>query len=100
MRKGRLVDKPGSGTGRWRESVLGWGRRVIDRPGTNGRAGEAAGRDLTVSWRLQGGSARGAERALHLVVPAGPCRATECAVPRPLQGTEPLGLQGDPTSPY
>ncbi|CAN0282144.1 unnamed protein product [Rangifer tarandus platyrhynchus] len=66
MRKGRLVDKPGSGTGRWRESVLGRGRRVIDGPGTNGRAGEAAGRDLTVSWQLQGGSAGGAERALHL----------------------------------
>ena len=51
MRKGRLLDLPGSGTGRWRESVLGRGRRVIDRSGTNGRAGEAAGRDLVASWR-------------------------------------------------
>ena len=100
MRKGRLVDLPGSGTGRWRESVLGRGRRVIDRSGTNGRAGEAAGRDLVASWWLRGGSAGGGERALHVVVPADPCRATECAVPRPLQRTESLGLQGNPVSPY
>ena len=47
---------------------------MIDRPDTNARAGEAAGRDLAVSRRPRGGSAGGAKRAFltlwYLLVPA------------------------------